>query len=84
MDIIEYEDVKFQGNINAKNAWKGNPSPELDRAWQDIVVLNHVKVEPGAMLKLQKPLEYARFPKEADPKESYIGEIEVFHQVCTT
>lgn len=37
MDIVEYQDVKFNGTIEHQSIYKGEPNPELDNAWDALV-----------------------------------------------
>ncbi|KAJ5951244.1 uncharacterized protein N7479_009657 [Penicillium vulpinum] len=36
LPVVEYEDVRFQGSFRDKNQYKGQPSPQLDAAWDRI------------------------------------------------
>lgn len=37
MDIVEYQDVKFNGTNEHQSIYKGEPNPDLDNAWDALV-----------------------------------------------
>jgi hypothetical protein len=90
---VKYEYVKFQGGLAETNKWKGQPSPELDNAWEEIV-----NCKPGVQLFLCSlltqsavgrvrvaPSNFEKLQKPATsvsyPSGEYQGGLEVFHQV---
>ncbi|PYH63537.1 oxidase ustYa family protein [Aspergillus vadensis CBS 113365] len=72
--LVEYEDVRFQGDLHDVNPWKGAPSPALDEAWENIT---HISADD--MLRMKKPLTQVKAPPALG--DGYVGGIEVFHQL---
>ncbi|KAI0552985.1 hypothetical protein F4679DRAFT_591199 [Xylaria curta] len=36
IDVVEYEETTFEGSFLAPSVWRGEPTPELDAAWDQI------------------------------------------------
>lgn len=37
-DAVEYRDIKFNSSVKHQSVYKGEPNPELDRAWAGLVL----------------------------------------------
>ncbi|GLA98261.1 hypothetical protein AtubIFM57143_006200 [Aspergillus tubingensis] len=77
--LVEYEDIRFQGDLQDVNPWKGKPNPALDEAWENITHMWNIQVSGDDMLRMKKPLNQVKAPPHLG--DGYVGGIEVFHQL---
>ncbi|RAK91965.1 hypothetical protein BO79DRAFT_214911 [Aspergillus costaricaensis CBS 115574] len=77
--LVKYEDIRFQGDLQDVNPWKGKPNPALDEAWENITHMWNIQVSADDMLRIKKPLTQVKAPPHLG--DGYVGGIEVFHQL---
>jgi len=81
LPAVEYESVTFEGQIAAKNKYRGTPTLELDKAWLHISMnapgVRLFEKDFEAMGKSVSDKSYHRIPKENGG--GYLGMTEVFH-----
>ncbi|RAH63528.1 hypothetical protein BO85DRAFT_495449 [Aspergillus piperis CBS 112811] len=79
IDLVEYDNVRFQGSLFDTNPYKGAPNPRLDDEWKRITHMAQLKIAKEDMPHLKKPLSQVKV-LEAEG-DGYAGGIEVFHQL---
>ncbi|KAL2011330.1 hypothetical protein VTN00DRAFT_4048 [Thermoascus crustaceus] len=79
IEAVEYETIKLRGALHDQNPFRGPPSPAIDAAWQEILNMSEIKLDPRDMPLLKKPLTQAKYPD--DEGGWYIGILEVTHQL---
>lgn len=42
MEAVEYEWVVYQNKFDQPSAYRGQPTPELERAWEDLIACPHL------------------------------------------
>ncbi|KAF8540442.1 hypothetical protein BDD12DRAFT_880572 [Trichophaea hybrida] len=61
-DVVEYENIQFQGGIWTKTPYKGPPSPAVDAAWNALADTYVVAIPPDALHKMNKSKAAVSFP----------------------
>lgn len=82
MDIVEYRDVKFNGTIEHLSIYKGEPSPELDNAWDALVFGTKLTaISAEAVEKLGKSVQPSLVKFMDEDGGGYMTTMEVTHQL---
>ncbi|KAJ3494976.1 hypothetical protein NLG97_g3720 [Lecanicillium saksenae] len=78
-NVIEYRDTKFtlEDHIQDLSIYSGAPSPELDKAWHDLLNSQNIRVEPEYYKHYGREKIGVGVPGSAD----YIGTLNVFHEL---
>ncbi|KAJ6784142.1 hypothetical protein PWT90_04172 [Aphanocladium album] len=78
-NVIEYRDTQFtlEDHIQDLSIYSGAPSPELDKAWHDLLNSQNVRVESKYYKHYGREKIGVAVPGSAD----YIGTLNVFHEL---
>ncbi|XWW97686.1 hypothetical protein V2A60_005672 [Cordyceps javanica] len=78
-NVIEWRDTKFtlEDHIQDLSIYSGVPSPELDRAWHDLLNSQNVRVEAEYFKHHGREKIGVAVPGSSD----YIGTLNVFHEL---
>ncbi|TQV94649.1 tripeptidyl peptidase [Cordyceps javanica] len=78
-NVIEWRDTKFtlEDHIQDLSIYSGAPSPELDRAWHDLLNSQNVRVEAEYFKHHGREKIGVAVPGSSD----YIGTLNVFHEL---
>ncbi|OCK99890.1 uncharacterized protein K441DRAFT_535822 [Cenococcum geophilum 1.58] len=82
--VVEYEDFDFDNDFAHKTKYRGPPTPELERAWEDLWYYNGVRFPEDRLPLINRThdLGGGRKPRKAvDGKGGYHAAIDVFHQL---
>ncbi|KAF7595707.1 hypothetical protein BBP40_005151 [Aspergillus hancockii] len=82
-EAISYYETDFANAFNQKSQYRGPPTVELEKAWNDLWDHPEVSIPKDTMTHLNRSgsmLDNYLVNPEAE-KESYIGGLEVFHQI---
>ncbi|KAL1960637.1 hypothetical protein VTO42DRAFT_7216 [Malbranchea cinnamomea] len=72
----EFQAVKFDGALNTSNPWKGPPSDDLDKAWNELFQLDPIAITSEDLKKIEKTgVEIPSRPG------AYLAKLAVFHQL---
>ncbi|GAP92147.1 putative tat pathway signal sequence [Rosellinia necatrix] len=78
--VVEYYDTNFENEFTHKTKYRGPPTPELEKAWDQLWNLGGFEVPVDGPGRLGKSTEgLARVGK--DESRGYVGMIEAFHQI---
>jgi len=61
-DVLEYENVQFQGGLWTKTPYKGPPSLAVDAAWNALTDTYIVAIPPEALDQMNKSEAAVSFP----------------------
>lgn len=72
-EVIKYEPKVLDNSLFVKNIYKGNPSPELDEAWEGLVNGKHCHMPHSlrwhALLKSESPCRHEHTSLKRDSKQ---------------
>jgi hypothetical protein len=72
---LQYEAVAYNGQLRTMNKFRGDPSPELDEAWQSLFEHNNIRLTKEEMDKMNKSSIML-----ADGS-GYYGQISAYHHL---
>ncbi|KAI1755450.1 hypothetical protein F4782DRAFT_551663 [Xylaria castorea] len=91
IDVVEYEETTFEGSFLAPSVWRGEPTPELDAAWDRISLggMGSIRISKDELQLLNKSKDAditVGFPDEGVTDTDYGQKdvqviLEVFHQL---
>ncbi|GIZ49803.1 hypothetical protein CKM354_001282800 [Cercospora kikuchii] len=76
-----YHNVLFNGTISQHSPYRGEPHPSIDAAWHDLMNFNLTYITGDELAQIPGHLDSIRMPPEAGISDSYVGSLEVFHQL---
>lgn len=76
-DVVQFEKVRFTTELHDENVYRGNPRPELDHAWAELLSAMMVGVDRDTAVKVGMNMSTAA----TDLQGSYLAELDVFHQL---
>ncbi|KAM3068614.1 hypothetical protein ACMFMG_011138 [Clarireedia jacksonii] len=74
-NALRYEKVFYNGSLDAINEFKGDPRPELDRAWHDVLKNNNIRLTKDELHNLNKS------SIELADGSGYFGQLNVYHHL---
>ncbi|KAK2752399.1 hypothetical protein FQN55_007439 [Onygenales sp. PD_40] len=78
-NILEWKDTVFtlEDRITDRGSFVGKPSPEVDKAWHDLLNDENIMVEPEYIKHYGREDISVRIPEG----DGYIGTLNVYHQI---
>ncbi|KAJ8067837.1 hypothetical protein OCU04_003431 [Sclerotinia nivalis] len=74
-EALQYEKVFYNGTLFASGLYKGDPRPELDLAWHNLVENNNIRISKEELGKL------GRTALPLADGSGYFGELNVYHHL---
>ncbi|KAK2779161.1 hypothetical protein CKAH01_11420 [Colletotrichum kahawae] len=81
IDAVEYEWVTYQNKFDQPSAYRGQPTPELEQAWSDLIALELINVPVEKLPALNKSTAGPWRHPTREQGGGVAGFIEVFHQL---
>ncbi|KAE8451798.1 hypothetical protein EG329_002638 [Mollisiaceae sp. DMI_Dod_QoI] len=78
-EAVFWEERRFPwgDRIQENSIYSGKPSPELDKAWHDLLNAENIRIEPEVMSRLGREDVGVRIPGD----DGYIGTLNVYHEI---
>lgn len=81
-DAVEYRDIKFNSSVKHQSVYKGEPNPELDRAWAGLVLgTGLTSISDEILQKLGKSGQPSLVKFLDEDGGGYMATMEVSHQL---
>ncbi|KAL9597416.1 MAG: hypothetical protein Q9219_005169 [cf. Caloplaca sp. 3 TL-2023] len=74
-----YRSLVFNGSLDYPSIYRGDPSPEIDAAWDDIEHVHTMRISEDDILKIGKSTDAVKIPAEYGG--GYLASLEVNHQL---
>lgn len=73
---VRYEKVLFGGDLAEKNPYRGEPRPELDEAWHELLRYSNIRVSADDLRRINRTSVQL-----SDGSGSYGAQLDVYHQL---
>ena len=72
---MSYQKVSYDGELNTTKPCRGEPRPELDKAWHDLLQHNNIRLSEEELHKMN------RTAIELYDGSGYSGQINAYHHL---
>ncbi|KGO69687.1 Protein of unknown function DUF3328 [Penicillium italicum] len=76
-EAVRYEEIRFAENSQSHGPFSGNPRPEIDKNWHDLLNAENIIIEPEVMKHYGREDIGVALPEGG----GYIGTLNVYHEL---
>ena len=74
-EAVRYQTVSYDGELDTVNPYRGEPRPELDKAWHDLLLNNNIRISKEELQKMN------RTAIELYDGSGYFGQMNAYHHL---
>lgn len=72
---VKYHKVSYDGKLDGSSQFRGEPRPELDKAWHDLLENNNIRISKDELQKMN------RTAIELYDGSGYFGQLSAYHHL---